>query len=569
MIIGAMRKVAVLKRIVIVALLFALLPVAPASANGPANNSAPTISGTLAVGQTLSVAPGSWTPAPASYTYQWWRCSSQALATCALISGATNATYILTANDGGNNFYAQVTALSAGGGTTANSAISGRVLTQPAVVVAPAITGSVLVGTTLSLSSGTWSGASSPIFTYQWQRCSTTDVATCTNIANANSTGFVVTSAEVGFYLRGSVSIAANTFNLAASTFSGLTSQISSEPITVTLPTISGLVAVDEVLTADRGTFAAFPLPTFTQQWQACASTDITTCTPIDGATNLTYTVKEGDVGRFFRIMVTASNNLGVKGSPSALSAAAIKTALPANTVAPTIFGAPIDRQTLTLTSGTWSGVPTPTTAAQWQVCTDAAGANCTDISGATTTTLKITFADLGKFFRVKITATNRIGALSVNSNLLGPITQATKLERAPSTFGFLQVGQEWSATQGTWSGAINPVFAFQWQRCADDKGASCTDIAGATKKSYTIQSADKGFYIRVKNWITDQATPAYSEILPVKIAAKPELPKAESPAASVAKLVAKRTTITCVKGKTTRKVTAVTPKCPIGFKKR
>lgn len=564
-----MRLLARLRRVTVVVALLALLPIAPASANGPNNIFAPTISGTLAVGQVLSVAPGAWTPSPASYNYQWWSCSSQALATCSLISGATSSTYTLNANDGGNYFYAQVTALSAGGGTTANSAITGRVLTQPAVLVAPAITGSVLVGTTLSLSSGTWSRAISPVYSYQWQKCTTTDVATCVNIPNATSTGFVVTSAEVGFFLRGGVSIAANAFNLAASTFSGLTSQISSEPITLTAPTISGLVAVDEVLTADRGLVAAFPVPTYAQQWQACTTTDITTCVPIDGATALTYTVKEGDVGKYFRIMVTASNNLGVKGSPSALTAVAIKTSLPANTVAPVIFGAPIDRQTLTLASGTWSGVPTPTTAAQWQVCTDAAGTNCTDISGATTATLKIAFADLGKYFRAKVTATNRIGAVSANSNVLGPVTPATKLERAPSTFGFLQVGQEWSATQGTWSGAINPVFAFQWQRCADEKGATCTDIEGATKKSYTIQSADKGFYIRVKNWITDQATPAYSEILPIKITAKPELPKAASTTAATPKPAVKKTTITCKKGKTTRKVTGVSPKCPTGFKKK
>ena len=422
-----MRKSTLTKGATLFALLISLLPISAAHATGPVSNSAPTISGTLAVGQSLVASPGSWTPTPASYTYQWWSCTSQALSACSLISGATNASYTLAVNDGGNFFYVQVTALAAGGGTTANSAITGRVLTQPTVLVAPAITGSVLVGTTLSLSSGTWSGATSPAFSYQWQKCTTSDVATCTNIANATSTGFTVTSAEVGFYLRGGVSIAANAFNLAASTFSGLTSQISSEPITLTLPAITGLVAVDEVLTANRGTFAAFPVPTYTQQWQSCTSTDITTCTPIDGATALSYTVKEGDVGKYFRIMVTASNNLGVKGSPSGLTTVAIKTALPANTVAPTISGSPIDRQTLTLTSGTWSGVPTPTTASQWQVCTDAAGANCSDIASATTSTLKVTFADLGKYFRAKVTATNRMGTVSANTNILGPVTAATK----------------------------------------------------------------------------------------------------------------------------------------------
>jgi hypothetical protein len=33
--------------------------------------------------------------------------------------------------------------------------------------------------------------------------------------------------------------------------------------------------------------------------------------------------------------------------------------------------------------------------------------------------------------------------------------------------------------------------------------------------------------------------------------------------------VVAKKTTITCVKGKTIKKVTAVGPKCPSGFKKK
>jgi len=67
-----------------------------------------------------------------------------------------------------------------------------------------------------------------------------------------------------------------------------------------------------------------------------------------------------------------------------------------------------------------------------------------------------------------------------------------------------------------------------------------------------------------VKNWIVDQSLPAYSEILAVKIAAKPELPKVDAASAT-----AKRTTITCVKGKTTRTVSGTAPKCPSGFKKK
>jgi hypothetical protein len=35
------------------------------------------------------------------------------------------------------------------------------------------------------------------------------------------------------------------------------------------------------------------------------------------------------------------------------------------------------------------------------------------------------------------------------------------------------------------------------------------------------------------------------------------------------AKIVVKKTSITCVKGKTSKKVTAVNPKCPTGYKKK
>jgi hypothetical protein len=73
-----------------------------------------------------------------------------------------------------------------------------------------------------------------------------------------------------------------------------------------------------------------------------------------------------------------------------------------------------------------------------------------------------------------------------------------------------------------------------------------------------------------VKNWITDQSLPAYSEILAVKIAVKSELPKVEEiPDPTAEPAPAKRITITCVKGKTSKKVTGTAPKCPAGFKKK
>jgi len=47
---------------------------------------------------------------------------------------------------------------------------------------------------------------------------------------------------------------------------------------------------------------------------------------------------------------------------------------------------------------------------------------------------------------------------------------------------------------------------------------------------------------------------------------------EAEAKAAAETKakaVVLKKTTITCVKGKVTKKVTAVKPRCPVGYKKK
>ena len=61
----------------------------------------PTISGVATVGNLLGVTHGEWSPIPTSYTYQWFRDGAK-------ISGATKATYRLTASDRGRNISAWV-----------------------------------------------------------------------------------------------------------------------------------------------------------------------------------------------------------------------------------------------------------------------------------------------------------------------------------------------------------------------------------------------------------------------------------------------------------------------------
>ena len=149
----------------------------------------------------------------------------------------------------------------------------------------------------------------------------------------------------------------------------------------------------------------------------------------------------------------------------------------------------------------------------------------------------------------------------------------ATQLQTSPFAIGFVQVGQKWSATPGTWAGAENPKFGYQWQNCASLDVSTCADIIGATQAEYIAQTTDMGKYLRVKNWVISQSTVAVSDIVPVKITATPktlvETPALNHKSTLTTKPVAKKITITCIKGKLTKKVTAVTPKCPTGYKKK
>ena len=81
----------------------------------------------------------------------------------------------------------------------------------------------------------------------------------------------------------------------------------------------------------------------------------------------------------------------------------------PANTVAPAITGTAQVGQTLTSTTGTWTGKETPVLKRQWK----AAGVV---ITGATAATYVPVVGDVGKVITVTITGENWAGRVSATS---------------------------------------------------------------------------------------------------------------------------------------------------------
>jgi hypothetical protein len=189
----------------------------------PRSTAPPTVTGTAAVGQTLTATTGTWAGAPTTFAPQWERCDS-AGASCIAIPGATNPTYGVTEDDVGSALRVSVTARNAVGAATAASAPTAAVQATgaPTNTALPTITGTAQVGQTLTATTGVWNGSPTG-FAFQWQRCSATGTS-CVDLPGATGGTYVVTAGDAGSTIR-VVVVATNSVG-SASTASGPTAVV-------------------------------------------------------------------------------------------------------------------------------------------------------------------------------------------------------------------------------------------------------------------------------------------------------------------------------------------------------
>jgi hypothetical protein len=135
-----------------------------------------------------------------------------------------------------------------------------------------------------------------------------------------------------------------------------------------------------------------------------------------------------------------------------------------------------------------------------------------------------------------------------------------------------LQVNSPYSLSKANWLYGTTKI------------GAPASETAsGADLKAKTNASGEVTFIIKNTDTTGTEAVPAAPNAMAPKVRLygtfKPVIPGYGDKEADVdlvtfdvfaaAKPVVKATTITCIKGKTTKKVTAVNPKCPAGYKKK
>lgn len=179
----------------------------------------------------------------------------------------------------------------------------------------------------------------------------------------------------------------------------------------------------------------------------------------------------------------------------------------PVNASPPAVSGTPQDGQTLTASTGNWTGTQPIAYGYQWRRC-DTTGAACADIAGATGSTYPATTADVGSTLRVTVTATNSVGSASAVSAPTTTVQGAASppVSTSPPTIsGTPKDGSTLTAGSGTWSGTQPMSFAYQWERC-DTSGLGCTAIAGAVNATYVASSADVGSTLRVFVTATNSA---------------------------------------------------------------
>jgi type II secretory pathway pseudopilin PulG len=476
---------------------------APADANvdsAPVNKTLPVVTASdgTAVGDQLTGSPGSWSGNPIpTYSFSWKRCNSSG-ESCQFIAGADNSVYTLVTGDIGSRLKLSVLAENSVAPEATAESLPSSLVEEPASTQSspsntsdPYISGQTIVGSTLVINPGQWSGSPDPEFSYTWRRCDFSG-SNCIAISGATGSSYLLEGLDASTTIR--VRVTASNSEGSSSVITAARGPISSLPVNVVSPSITGSIVRGELLAADPGSWSGYPEPTYAFQWQRCDSAGAN-CQSIDGQTESSYTVSAGDTGRTLRLKTTASN---VAGSVSAYSAPTSGVqGTPENTTAPSISGSAVMDQTLTASEGSWTGTPSPSYSYQWQRC-DIDGTNCSNIISASDNTYKVQRVDGAKRLQVRVTAQNTNGASSSTSDQTSAAkTPPLNLNR-PVLSGSVAMDEQLSTTDGSWDGYEASTYSYQWERC-DSLGEDCSAISDQTGKNHTISDSDANHTLRAK----------------------------------------------------------------------
>ena len=339
-------------------------PTAPVAA-GAIDAGAASISGSAKVGQTVTIAPGIWSPGASALSYEWLRDG-------AVIAAATGATYVLAAADLGKRISARVTGAHPGYNTRIVTTVSTAAVVAGSLTTAtPTLSGTLAVGSTLTTKTGSWS--TGVAFRYQWFRNGI-------KISGATAVSYKLTSADAGKQISATV-----TGTKAGFTTVTKASARSVKVLTATTPKIIGTAKVGATLSANKGTWTKGAA--FSYQWLRNGA-------KISGAKGATYRLTSADAGK--KITLALTGRLAGHATASKTSVATAGVARATLTApAPKISGTTKVSSKLTAKAGTWTSGTT--LKYQWY-------RNGAAISGATSSSYTLRPTDAYARITVKVT---------------------------------------------------------------------------------------------------------------------------------------------------------------------
>lgn len=276
-----------------------------------------------------------------------------------------------------------------------------RAVAPPVNTVAPVVApDDPYVGSLCTCSTGTWTGATPIIYTYQWYEF---DGSNSFLIVGATASVYTAKMANVGNQLY-CVVTATNSDGSASATSNYTVANVlvPEAPVNVVPPVISGTVAIGQTLTLTSvGTWTGLPAPTYLYQWRVDGAY-------IAGAVGTTYVIQAGEENGVFDCLVFGTN---IAGTVSAESNELSGAAPPVNLTAPVISGTVRIGSTLSTTNGTWDNTPTSYTY-QWT-------RNGSPIGSATANTYSVVAADIDAEIECEVTAINGAGNATEPSNIL------------------------------------------------------------------------------------------------------------------------------------------------------
>jgi len=459
-------------------------------------------------GQLLRVTHGTWSNSPTSFAYKWQDCNP-AGTSCENIPGTNAQTYTVRTSDAGRTLRVAVFASNAYG-------TAGARTPPTALVIAPE-SPALLVGSA-TIQPATDSDRAGSAEAFQYEAAAGGTVHSLTLFVGSGTTAPLI---AVGLYgnvggrptklLSGGAIVAPR---------SEAWNTVSISPVTVTAGGTYWLAAL-----APGGRLALRDVASGGAPARNSASTSLSEL-PASWTSGAAWA---NSPASFYA--AGTSSETGGEEPP----------AKPANTTLPALKGSATEGETLTVSTGTWTGSPT-SYAYQWQDC-NATGGACTNIAGATNASYALVAADVGHTIRAAVTATNAGGSAvavsSASAVVAAPIVEeeeevpAVPVNTSPPTItGTAVEGQTLKAGTGTWTGGPTG-YKYQWEDC-DTAGEGCVSIAGATTASHKLAASDVGETLRVSVTATNAAgsaaaTSPATEVVtaPVKEEEKEEVPAA------------------------------------------